>query len=42
MLARPEPDEREAAAAALDRATAALLAVADDGLAAAMTRYNGR
>lgn len=42
VLARPEPDEREAAAAALDRATAALLAVADDGLAAAMTRYNGR
>ncbi|HEX9953061.1 MAG TPA: aminoacyl-tRNA hydrolase [Rubricoccaceae bacterium] len=42
VLAPFGPDEAETAAAALDRAAEAALAVATDGLAVAMSRFNGR
>ncbi len=41
VLAPVAPDEAEAAAEALGRAAEAVLAVATDGLAAAMSRFNG-
>ena len=41
VLAPFAPDEAEAATEALDRAAEAVLAVAVDGLAAAMSRFNG-
>ncbi len=41
VLARFGSDEAEDAAASFDRAAEAALAVATDGLAAAMSRYNG-
>ncbi|HEX8297702.1 MAG TPA: aminoacyl-tRNA hydrolase, partial [Rubricoccaceae bacterium] len=42
VLGRFEPDEAETADAALSRAGDAVLAVATDGLSAAMSRFNGR
>ena len=42
VLAPFSPDEAETAADALDRAAEAALSVATDGLAAAMSRFNGR
>ncbi len=41
VLAPFSPDEAEDAAASFDRAAEAVLAVATDGLAAAMSRFNG-